>query len=87
MKKTDLFIYLTSVICSLPATAQGLVMTDEELARVVCNHAEQTVETKTAIAKAYSETKNIIDEYQKNTLKSLANGELNLQTYCAEVEN
>ncbi len=87
MKKTALFIYLTLLIYSVPAIAQGLVMTDEELARVVCNHAEQTAETKTAIAKAYSETKNIIDEHQKNTLKSLATGELNLQTYCAEVQN
>ncbi|MGD1918327.1 MAG: hypothetical protein ACFCAD_05240 [Pleurocapsa sp.] len=87
MKKAALFICLSSLIFSLPAKAQSIMMTDEELIRVVCNHLEQTEDTKTAIAKAYGETKNIINDKQKNTLKSLTQGLLNAQTYCADIQN
>ena len=87
MKKTALFISLTPLLFSLPAIAQGLVMTDEELARVVCNHVEQTADTKVAIANSYRETKNIIDEVQRNILKSLASGKLDVQDYCANIQN
>lgn len=87
MRKTALFISLTSLLFSVPATAQNLVMTDEELARVVCNHVEQTADTKVAIANAYRETKNILDSHQKNILKSLASGNLDVQNYCADIQN
>lgn len=87
MKKAALFICLSSLIFSVPAKAQNIMMTDQELSRVVCNHLEQAEDTKTAIAKAYSETKNIINDEQKSTLKSLAKGQLNTQTYCADIQN
>ncbi|MEM8832129.1 MAG: hypothetical protein AAGE96_22670 [Cyanobacteria bacterium P01_G01_bin.19] len=85
MKTTALLICFFSLVSSLPATAQGLVMTDEELSRVVCNHVEQAEDTKTAIAKAYSETKNIIDQHQKDTLKSLSSGKLDVLEYCSDI--
>ena len=85
MKIAALLICLSSLAISLHATAQELVMTDEELSRVVCNHVEQAEDTKTAIAKAYSETKNIIDQHQKDTLKSLSSGKLDVLEYCSYI--
>ena len=87
MKKTALFLGLILVGCSLPAVAENSVMTDEELARVVCNHVEQSENSRTAIAKAYGETKNIINSEQKNTLKNLVSGTIDVEAYCAEFQN
>ncbi len=86
IKKSTLLIGIAFTVFSGNAFAQELVLTDEELTRVVCNHLEQTEDTKTAIAKAYGETKNIIDDVQKDALKDLAVGNLDPQDYCSTIE-
>lgn len=67
--------------------AQKLIITDEELARVVCNYVKSEAELKTAVVKAYSETREIIDEYQQDTLRQLVTEEVNVSSYCAQIKN
>ncbi|MEM8673297.1 MAG: hypothetical protein AAGF83_05420 [Cyanobacteria bacterium P01_G01_bin.67] len=90
MKKLILATLLTPFLLSSPAIASELepelIMSDEELTRVVCHHLEQTPEVKVAVAKAYSETKSIIDEVQKNTLKALVSGDINANSFCRSIE-
>ena len=87
MKKIVLLFPITALFFSSSALASELIISDEELARVVCNHLEQTEIVKTAVNKAYSETKNIIDAHQKTTLKQLASGVINASSFCSKLEN
>ena len=87
MKKATLLTAIGFAVLVTPAFAQDSILTDEELTRVVCNHLEQTEDVKTAIAKAYGETKNIIDDVQKDTLKDLAAGNLDTHEFCSTIKN
>ena len=87
MKKTILLFPITTLFLSNSAFASELIITDEELARIICNHLEQTEIVKTAVNKAYSETKDIIDEHQKTTLENLAFGVVNANSFCSNLED
>lgn len=87
MKKTILLLPITTLFFSSPALASELIITDEDLARIVCNHLEQTEMVKTAVNKAYSETKNIIDDHQKTTLQQLAFGSIDANSFCSNLQN
>lgn len=87
MKKIILAFPITALCFSSSALSTELIMTDEELARVVCNHLEQSEQVKVAVSKAYSETKDIIDDYQKTTLKQLSTGTLEADNFCSSIQN
>ena len=84
MRKFFLIASIAPLFIANSAIASG-TMTNEEFRRVVCNHLEQTQQVKTAIAKAYSETKSITNKPQKNALKKLASGEINANTFCSKI--
>lgn len=90
MKNIVLGVLLAPLWFSIPANASELepelIMSDEELTRVVCHHLGQTPEVKVAVAKAYSETKSILDDVQKETLKGLASGSINVNGFCSNIE-
>ena len=82
MKKITSIAALISLIFSASATASSAQFSNENLARIACNNLEQEENIKTAISRTYIETKSVINNEQKNILKQLASGELDVATYC-----
>ena len=85
MKKVILLASIAPLFITFSAVASE-TMSNEELTRVVCNHLEQTEQVKTAISRAYSETKSITNNAQKNTLKQLASGRLDVDAFCSNIQ-
>lgn len=85
MKKIALLVLATPLLFASSSFAADANMSNEEFKRVVCNHLQQNDEVKTAISKAYSEVKSITNNNQKNTLKSMASGEINTVVFCSNI--
>lgn len=90
MKNLFISTLLTSLLLSISVNASEseseLMISDEELTRVVCHHLGQIPDVQVAVAKAYSETESIIDEVQKNTLQELAAGQIDVEQFCRDIE-